>query len=43
MKEREDVELKSELDEIMRTVEGIMKKVEHMLPPKTEAAEPIKE
>jgi hypothetical protein len=43
MQDIDDMELKSELDEIMRTVEGIMKKVEPILSPKNETAEPIKE
>jgi hypothetical protein len=37
MKDLEDVELKTEMDEIMRCVESIMKKVEAVLPPKSEA------
>jgi hypothetical protein len=37
MKDMEDVELKTEMDEIMRCVESIMKKVESVLPPTAEA------
>jgi hypothetical protein len=33
MKEIEDIELKAEIDEIMRSVENIMKRVEAALPP----------
>jgi hypothetical protein len=33
MKDIEDIELKAEMDEIMRSVETIMKKVEAVLPP----------
>jgi len=43
MKELEDVELKAEMDEIMRSVESIMRKVEKVLPPKPEASDPIEE
>jgi hypothetical protein len=37
MKDLEDIELKAEMDEIMRSVENIMKKVESVLPAKPEA------
>jgi hypothetical protein len=37
MKDLEDIELKAEMDEIMRSVESIMKKVESVLPAKPEA------
>lgn len=40
MKDLEDIELKTEMDEIMRSVESIMKKVEAVLPPKPEAPAP---
>lgn len=40
MKDIEDIELKAEMDEIMRSVESIMKKVEAVLPPKPEASDP---
>ena len=44
MKDIEDIELKAEMDEIMRSVESIMKKVEAVLPPPTaEASDPIDE
>jgi hypothetical protein len=43
MKDLEDIELKAEMDEIMRSVESIMKKVEAVLPPKPEASDPIEE
>ena len=36
MKDLEDLDLKAEIDEIMRSVDSIMKKVEAVLPPKTE-------
>lgn len=39
MKDLEDIELKSEMDEIMRSVEAIMKKVESTLLPKSEPAD----
>jgi hypothetical protein len=37
MKDIEDIELKAEIDEIMRSVETIMKKIETALPPKSAA------
>jgi len=43
MKDLEDIELKTEMDEIMRSVENIMKKVEAVLPAKPEAADGIEE
>jgi hypothetical protein len=43
MKDLEDIELKAEMDEIMRSVESIMKKVETVVPPKPEASDPIEE
>ena len=39
MKDLEDSELKSEMDEIMRSVEAIMKKVESALLPNPEPAD----
>ena len=43
MKDFEDMDLKSEMDEIMRSVETIMKKVETVLMPKPEATERTEE
>ena len=43
MKDLEDIELKSEMDEIMRSVETIMKRVETVLLPKPEAADRTEE
>ena len=43
MKDIEDIELKAEMDEIMRSVESIMKKVEAVLPPRPQAPDPIEE
>jgi hypothetical protein len=43
MKDIEDIELKAEMDEIMRSVEGIMKKVEAVLPSNPEGSDPIEE
>jgi hypothetical protein len=43
MKDIEDIELKAEMDEIMRSVESIMKKVEAVLPPHAEIPDPIEE
>jgi hypothetical protein len=43
MKDLEDVDLKAEIDEIMRSVESIMKKVEAVLPPKPEPADRMSE
>jgi hypothetical protein len=43
MKDLEDVELKAEMDEIMRSVENIMKNVERILPSQNNAASPVEE
>jgi hypothetical protein len=43
MKDLEDVELKAEMDEIMRSVENIMKNVERILPSQNSAASPVEE
>ena len=43
MKDLEDPDLKAEIDEIMRSVESTMKKVEAVLPPKPESAERMQE
>jgi hypothetical protein len=43
MKDLEDIELKSEIDEIMRSVETIMKRIESALPPKPAATGGIEE
>jgi len=43
MKDIEDIELKSEIDEIMRSVEAIMKKIESVFPPRPTASGPIEE
>jgi hypothetical protein len=43
MKDIEDIELKAELDEIMRSVESIMRKVEAVLPAPSETSDPIDE
>jgi len=43
MKDLEDIELKTEMDEIMRSVESIMKKVEAVLPAKPDAPDRIEE
>lgn len=43
MKDLEDFELKAEIDEIMRSVDGIMKKVEAALPPKPTSNEGAEE
>jgi len=43
MKDIEDIELKSEIDEIMRSVETIMKRIESALPPKPTATIRIEE
>jgi hypothetical protein len=40
MKDREDLKLKAELDEIMKGVDIIMKKVETVLPANEEEARP---
>jgi hypothetical protein len=39
MKDIEDLDLKTEMDEIMRSVESVMKKVEAIVPSQKEAAE----
>jgi hypothetical protein len=36
MRDMEDVELKQEMDEIMRSVESVMKRIEAVLPSKIE-------
>ena len=43
MKDIEDIELKAEMDEIMRSVESVMKKVEAVLPAPPENSEPADE
>jgi hypothetical protein len=43
MKDLEDLELKAEIDEIMRSVENIMKNVERILPSQNTAASPVEE
>ena len=43
MKDREDLKLKAELDEIMKGVDIIMKKVETVMPAKEEEAPPANE
>jgi len=43
MKDLEDIELKSEIDEIMRGVEAVMKRIESALPPKPAATGGIEE
>jgi hypothetical protein len=43
MKDLEDLELKTEIDEIMRSVETIMKKIESALPPQPAASGRIEE
>jgi hypothetical protein len=43
MKDIEDIELKAEMDEIMRSVESIMQKVEAILPSRPEASDPMEE
>jgi hypothetical protein len=40
MTDPEDLKLKAEIDEIMQSVDGIMKKVETVMPPKQEEAQP---
>jgi hypothetical protein len=39
MKDIEDIELKAEMDEIMRSVESIMRKVEAALPAPSESSD----
>ena len=43
MKDREDLKLKAELDEIMKGVDIIMKNVETVMPAKEEEAQPQNE
>ena len=43
MKEREDLKLKAELDEIMKGVDIIMKKVETVMPANEEETQPENE
>jgi hypothetical protein len=43
MKDLEDLDLKAEIDEIMRSVDSIMKKVEAVLPSKPEPTEHVNE
>jgi hypothetical protein len=43
MKDLEDIELKAEMDEIMRSVETIMKRIESVLPAKPEASDRVEE
>lgn len=40
MKDKEDLKLKAELDEIMKTVDIIMQKVETVMPAKSEDTPP---
>ena len=40
MKDREDLKLKAELEEIMKSVDNIMKKVETVMPAKEGDAQP---
>jgi hypothetical protein len=40
MKDREDLKLKAELEEIMESVYNIMKKIETVMPTKAEDAQP---
>ena len=43
MKDREDLKLKVELDEIMKNVDSIMKKVETVMPTSEEESQPENE
>ena len=43
MKDRDDLKLKVELDEIMKSVDIIMKKVETVMPAKEEETQPENE
>jgi hypothetical protein len=43
MKDKEDLKLKAELDEIMKHVESIMQKVETVMPAKPEESQPESE
>jgi hypothetical protein len=40
MTDRDDVQLKAEIDEIMKNVDNIMTKIETVLPPKQEESRP---
>lgn len=43
MKDKEDLKLKTELDEIMKQVDSIMQKVETVMPAKPEESQPESE
>ncbi len=43
MKDREDLKLKAELDEIMKSVDNIMKRVETVMPAKEGETQPQNE
>ena len=43
MEDREDLKLKAELEEIMKSVDNIMKKVESVMPKKEEGTQPQSE
>jgi hypothetical protein len=43
MKDREDLKLKAELEEIMKSVDNIMKRVETVMPAKAEDVQPPSE
>jgi len=43
MKDSEDLDLRAEIDEIMRSVDSIMKKIEAVMPPKPEPVEGVHE
>ncbi len=43
MEDREDLKLKAELEEIMKSVDNIMKKVELVMPKKEEDTQPQSE
>ena len=43
MKDKEDLKLKAELEEIMESVDNIMKRVETIMPAKAEDAQPQSE
>jgi hypothetical protein len=43
MKDIEDIELKTEMDEIMCSVENVMKRIEAVLPVKPEAPDRVEE
>ncbi len=43
MEDREDLKLKAELEEIMKSVDNIMKKVESVMPKKEEDTQPQSE